>query len=130
MGLVEVKRPSGKAIREAVAFWRTALGLDDWNFTVQIGRLPGGDYGSAEVDIPYKKAHLRFWPKGIVDAGDTVDAVVVHEIAHAIVEPLAAHALALAKTPQTREITGDLEEALTTEIERLVLRLHKRPRSD
>lgn len=119
----------GKALREAVRYWQIALGMESWNYTIQIGRLPEGDYGSADVDVPYKRVHFRFWPKGIREARETVDELAVHEWAHCLTESLAAHTMRLAKTPQNREITEELEEALTTEIERLVLRLHVRPRS-
>lgn len=124
-----MRQPTGKELRDAVKYWQTALGLEGWSYTVRIGRLPGGDYGSAEVDVPYKKVHFRFWPKGIAEARETVDALAVHEWSHVLTEALAAHCLRLAKTPRNREITEELEEALTTEIERLVLRLHARPRS-
>lgn len=123
-------RYTGKQIREAVKYWQTVMGLEDWNYTVRIGRLPDGDYGSAEVDVPYKRVALGFWPKGMAEMRETVDGMAVHEWCHTLVEPLAAHALRMAKTPRNRDITEELEEALTTEIERLVLRLHKRPRSD
>ena len=122
-----MSKPTGAAIRASVAYWQTVLGLEDWVFTIQIGRLPGGDYGSCEVNIPYKKAHLRFWPQGIVDNLDTVDGVVVHELlGHIIPERLAAKALSLCKTDKDRTEVSDYEEAVATDIERLILRLHKR----
>lgn len=122
-------KATGRQIREAVAYWRTALGLEDWNYTVRIGRIPGGDYGWAEVDVPYKRVHFRFWPQGMAENRETVDGMAVHEWMHVLTEALSAHALRMAKTPRNRDITEELEEALTTEIERLVLRLHVRPRS-
>lgn len=119
-------RATGKEIRQAVEYWRLALGLDGWNFTVQIGPIPDGHYGTADVQVPYKKAHLRFYPKGMQENGETVDGMVVHEILHLVGEPLAAFALAKCKTDKDKQECEDLEEALVTELERLVLRLHKR----
>lgn len=120
-------KPTGATLTAAVKYWQLALGLEDWAYTIQIGRMPDGDYGSATVDVPYKRVHFRFYPKGIQEAQETVDGMVIHEFGHVLAEALAAKALSLCKTDKDREIVGDLEEGLVTEIERLVLRLHKRP---
>lgn len=122
-------KASGKEIRAAVAYWRKVLDLEDWSYTVRIGRMAGGDYGSAEVDVPYKRVRLTFSPQGMHANGETVDGMALHEWLHCLVEPLAAKALSLAKTDKDREIVGDLEEGLTTDLERRILRLHKRPGS-
>lgn len=123
-----MKRPTGTEIRSAVAYWQNILGLEDWQVTVKVGRLPEGDYGSAAVDEPYRKMLLRFWPKGMQEAREGPDELAIHELCHRFTDALTARALRLARTDRdTREIE-DLEEALTTDIERLVLRLHKRPR--
>lgn len=123
-------KPTGKQIRDAVAYWQTVCGLSDWHITVKIGRLPEGDYGSADVDLPYKRLLLRFWPQGMYEAREGVDEMALHELVHRFSEALAAKALKLCRTERDRKEVEDLEEELTTDIERLVLRLHKRPRSD
>lgn len=122
-----MKRPTGKEIRDAVAYWRIALGLEAWEYTVRIGKMPDGEWGEAAVDVPYKRVAFRFYPKGMVEHGETVDGMAAHEWLHCLVGPLANRALEVGK-PKDYEGTRDAEEALTTDLERLVLRLHKRPR--
>lgn len=123
-----MKKPTGAAIKEAVQYWKTVLGMDDWEVTVRIGRMSGGDYGSAEVNIPYRRIELSFFPKGMAEKRETVDGMALHELAHKYGEALAAKALKLCRSEKDREEVEDLEEGLCTDIERLVLRLHKRPR--
>lgn len=120
-------KPTGADIRAALDRWRLLLGLEDWTYTLQVGKMPGGDWGKAVVDVPYKKVHFRCWPAEMVRQGDTLDEWCSHEWSHVYGESLAAYALKLCKTDKQRDEVGDLEEALTTEISRTFQRL-VRPR--
>lgn len=121
---------TGREIRAAVAYWRTILGLEDWLVTVKIGPIKDGHYGWADINIPYKKAELRFYPKGMQDAGEGIDEMTTHELCHRWTEEPFAYLLTLAKTPEEKARVEDWEEYFATTMARLALRLHQRPRGD
>ena len=120
-----MKRPSGTAIREAVKYWQTALGREDWAYTIKIGRMPEGEWGEANVQVEYKRVEFRFSPSAMQKHGDTVDNCVVHEWLHTYPEALAEYAAG--RGVSHKEPVRQLEEALVTDLTTLVLRLHKRP---
>ena len=119
-------KPTGTAIRHAVAYWQVALGLTDWQYTVRIGKMPAGEWGEACVQVPYKRVEFRFSPSAMAKHGDTVDNCVVHEWGHCLVEPLAEFALKLTRNIAHRDTLTDLEERTVTDLTTLILRLHKR----
>ena len=121
-------KPTGAQIRKAVAYWQVALGLEDWSYTVKVGPMPKDEWGEAVVELPYKKVHFRFYPKRMHQEGESVDEMAVHEWVHSITERFADLALSKCRTQEARDEMDDEEEALTTAIARLILRLHKRPR--
>lgn len=121
-------KPTGADIRAAVAHWQTALGLEDWVVSVKVGRMPGDTWGEAEVQTAYKRVTIRVYPKRMVEEGDTVDELCVHEISHLYCEDLAAYALSLCKTDAQRERVSQLEEQTVTDVSRAFQRLHKRPK--
>src|SRR5690349_9065160 len=120
-------KPTGKQIRQAIEYWRIALGLDDWAYTIRIGVMPQDEWGEADVDVPYKKVRFRCYPKRMHEEGEGVDEFASHEWGHRWTEELAAYAHKLCKTDAQRKDVSDLEEKMATDIGRTFLRLHKRP---
>lgn len=121
-------KPTGKQIRDALEYWRLALGLEDWTYTVRIGKMPNGDWGEADVDLPYKKIRFRLYPKGMEEEGESVDEMATHEWSHRWTEEPFTEYRKLCRTDEQRERCDALEEQLATDIARLILRLHRRPK--
>ena len=123
-----MKRPSGKAIREALEGWRIALGLDDWTYTLKVGPMPKDEWGEADVDVPYKKIRFRCYPKRMAEEGEDVEEFATHEWGHKWTEEICAFAYSLCRTDKDRARVEALEEQMATDLGRTFLRLHKRPK--
>ncbi len=121
-------KPTGREIRNALDYWRIACGWEDWAYTLKVGPMKEDEWAEANVLLPYRKIEFRVYPKRMVEEGESVDETCTHEWAHLMTEALAEKAHKLCRTDGDRQMVADLEEALTTDIGRLILRLHHRPK--
>lgn len=109
--------------------WQTKLGLDNWEVIVYFE-----DYGKKNkkyknsyysvvattlTNHQYKLGSIYFNPKDldIIDEG-----VVVHELLHLLISPLAETAR---KVSKNKEDADYFTEQLTSELERIILRVQK-----
>lgn len=112
-----------RRIQALVAKWRPRMFLDSWVLEVKF-EDPGvdGAYATCETSTRYRRATLRFDIKRF-PSHESLEALVVHEMCHALLshEQGMLHAL----TPNVRE--REVEEALegtTTWVERCLLRAY------
>lgn len=110
-------------ITERLEYWRKELGYDAWFFTVVCAKPPTGDIATAYVQPEYKLASFEFDPEEIDEP--ELDAYIVHEMgAHIATWPLMKAAeIAAGKNKKLKHMVEVANEATTTQVERMILRL-------
>lgn len=114
--------------RDAVAYWRRELGLTDW--TVQVVFAKMAHRLTCEALPEYRELNFTFNLPAMHAKGDKLHRSIVHEYAHILPWDLAEFAQLEIKRqhdPVKDRLFEKLEEATTTAIEHLILRLHPPP---
>jgi hypothetical protein len=118
-----------EVIRTRLEFWRKELGYDNWFFLVFTDSPhPDGYRGTCgPVQREYRVATFRFDPEKIEDW--ELDGIIVHEMAaHITTWPWAAVAeIAAGRDKKLKHMVEVANEAMTSDIERLILRLKGLP---
>ena len=108
-------------VKALVRYWTPKLRLHDWKVRTVFDPTYSGR-AACEASPEYKEAILTFNLARCGEAEEDLEACVVHELAHCHVWALAA----IAELQPDLEQSRKAEEALTTELE--LLMLHNIPR--
>lgn len=109
-----------RRIRDRLSRWPVLMGLGEWHISYEFVNLPEQDEADAEVRVEYKEAELRFDLRRV--PYKRIDAFVVHELAHLYTWDLHDLAENLAQTEEQKRLVEKTAEALTTELERMMLK--------
>ncbi len=121
------------AIKKSVEYWKNKLGLVNWSVNVDFKPL---NYPKAtenftgiartECQSSYKLANIVFDSKML---GQVDSSVILHELTHCLFADLVGYARANIDHKEHNTAEAWLchwEESVVTEIERIILRLHRK----
>lgn len=117
------RREMESRVRALVERWRSRMFLDAWVVEVLFGD-PGvdGAYATCETAHRYKRATLRF-DLDRIPSHETLEALVVHEMCHALLSGEQGLISALAPEQRSREVE-EATEGTTTWVERVLLKAY------
>lgn len=82
-------------INECIIRWSKRLGLDDYIISPEFERGVCADCPDrasyTSVFWPYKDAKITFWLEKMANGYKTLDALVLHELVHILLAPMATH---------------------------------------
>lgn len=106
--------------REAVRLVRLyvrAMGLESWDISIAFAPLEDG--GAAAGATPYFSAHLVFDLGTLAGRPEELRVFVRHELLHCVLFLLTNAASHLAETEERRALLRDLEETVTSVLDRM-----------
>lgn len=125
-----MKKSSPATVMRLVRRWRHRLAMDHVDFSVEFGRDPNPEEGSAagcNASPEYEEAAL-FFDLDLI-AAEKVEEHVVHEVTHYAVWPLSSFAHSLCDGDERLlEQLRKLEEGLTTYLSKRFLALDRAPK--
>lgn len=117
-------KPTPQRVRARVTHWAKRLGLSDWTVVVTFERDEESGSEAFCIAAPeYRHVRVNFdvtkWK-----ASEDLDAMVCHELLHAVVWPLASWAETLTGgDPAKLEVCRREEEGLVTALQQIIRRL-------
>lgn len=122
-----------KQINDRILFWAKEMQMGNWDFTFSFKKVQSDnetDNFSAVAQIDanpyYKLANIKFHPDNLDLVKDTT---IVHELYHALMSELVSYAEERMSDREKDEFSN-LKERLTTELERITMRLYERTKNN
>jgi len=123
-------RPAGSAVAgvtktqvtRRLRLWQRRLGLTDWKIEIRFVAPEDGARATAEASPEYRECIFEFDPARFPPL-EELDDWIVHELCHMITWELAYLAELFASDEQKVDVADKAHERLTTDIERMVMRL-------
>lgn len=122
-----------KQINNRILFWAKEMQMGNWSFTYSFKKVKSDNETEnfsavAQIDANpfYKLASMKFDPETLDLVSDTT---IVHELYHALMAELTEYAEERMSDREKDEFSN-LKERLTTELERITMRLYERTKNN